>query len=93
MGYTKWRKRKELTLEQLWEVGIDKTDAETIGRETCVQVEDTKEISKLNLDSLTKAKEICAFVVHGSAYTEVFEGWVDGYGTFYCTEQELEKHI
>jgi len=91
MAYTKWRKKKELTLKQLQEVGIDEIDAKEVGDE--IYVDTTEEVSKLNPHSLVKAKAKCAFTVHGRLYIEQFEGWVNGYGTFYCTEQELEKHI
>ena len=89
-GYTKWRKKKEQTLKQLKVIGIDETDAALVDNETYVEV---GEISKLNLDSLTEAKAKCAFIVHGRLYIEEFKGWVNGYGTFYCTEDELEAHI
>ncbi|MBA7657266.1 hypothetical protein ES703_65201 [subsurface metagenome] len=89
-GYVKWRKKKEQTLKQLKEIGIGETDAASVGDEIYVAV---GEISKLNLDSLVKAKAKCAFTVHGRLYIEEFEGWANGYGTFYCTEEELEKHI
>ena len=58
--------------------------------ETYVEVE---EISKLDLDALVEAEAECAFTVHSRLYTEKFKGWVDGYGTFFCTEEELEAHI
>lgn len=90
-GYTKWRKKKELTLKQLKEEGIDEIDAASVDDEIYVAVDE--EVSKLNLDSLTEAKAECAFTVHGRLYIEEFKGWVDGYGTFFCTEEELEKHI
>jgi len=89
-GYVKWRKKKEQTLKQLKEIGIDEADTASVRDEIYVEVE---EISKLNLDALTKAKADCAFTVHGRLYIEEFKGWVDGYGTFYCTEDELEAHI
>lgn len=89
-GYVKWRKKKEQTLKQLKEIGIDETDAKEVGDEIYVE---TEELSKLNLNSLVKAKANCTFIVHGRLYIEEFEGWVDGYGTFFCTEDELEAHI
>jgi len=89
-GYTKWRKKKERTLKQLKEIGIDEIDAGIIDDETYVELDKT---SKLNLDSLTATKAKCAFIVHGMLYTEEFKGLVDGYGTFFCTEEELEAHI
>ncbi|TKJ44618.1 hypothetical protein CEE34_11020 [Candidatus Aerophobetes bacterium Ae_b3a] len=88
-SHISWRKKKERTLKQLKEIGIDETDAALVGDETYVEVE---KISKLNLDSLTEVKAKCAFTVHGRLYIEEFKGWVNGYGTFLCTEKELQAH-
>ena len=68
----------------------DEIDAKLVGDETYVE---TEEISKLNLNSLTATKAKCAFIVHGRLFIEEFKGWVDGYGTFFCTEEEFVSHV
>ncbi len=81
-GYVKWRKKKEQTLKQLKEIGIDEIDAEEVGDEIYVAV---GEISKLNLNSLVKAKAKCAFTVHGRLYIEEFEGLFFFLSPFYIS--------
>lgn len=89
-GYVKWRKKKERTLKQLKEIGIDEIDAALVGDEVYVE---TEEISKLNLNSLTATKAKCAFIVHSRLFIEEFKGWVGVYGTFFCTEEEFVSHV